>query len=357
MAAPSPEQLRKRELLLRLAILYRIDRGQEKLGVIADTSDQAFINHVVNRMDSDDLLDPDAAGEYLRLTDKGRQALHEMVSVFDRTLQLNIFARVDIATNPPDGVLDEHGNVFMDLYDPRFGMPDDPATDRFIDMRLAMLTFLAETHDDGPQEFDPYLVVFLQKLIDGELVRANFWRDLRVGVIFTDIEAIVESAYQWRAIGDDEEDSIAKMRTLFSLGMAELRKREGEVCGNPECNVPLALYADAARERGEPHTACDCCGWAFGPPPDANLLGDCPRCQTPIYRGQHACRGCGAHVNVSLPPGTVSTERVTETVTETEEVWGHDYGYYGYTPVGYYDPYVYPGDLFLTGLVVGAILF
>lgn len=344
----SQQQQAKAEQLLRLAILFRIDRAGERLGVIANGEDEAYITHVLNRMDVAEDLDPDENAEFLRLTDQGRRALGEMVSVFDRTLSFNVFARVAVGMGL-EGDLANHD------WDPRFGLPDDPATDEFIDLRLAVLTFFAETHPDGPQEFDPYLVVFLQKLVDGELTGKNFWRRMRTGVVFAEIQAIVESAYQWRTIGSDEEESAIMMRGLFAAGMVELRKREGDSCG--ECEAPQALYEEEARKAGRTHDSCPCCKHTFGPLPDEDLLGGCPRCAANIYRGDRACRGCGAHVNVSLPPGTVDTSVVTETVTETDEVWSNGYGSYGYVPIGYYDPYCYPADLFVTGLVVGAILF
>lgn len=72
--------------------------------------------------------------------------------------------------------------------------------------------------------------------------------------------------------------------------------------------------------------------------------------------------GCGAHIDFSLPIGTVSTQTTEETVYETNDdendYYGGVYGcYYGYTPYGYYDPFYPAADALAFGFLCGAILF
>lgn len=355
-----------REVLLRLAILCRIDRRQEELSVIPDTPDQQFVDDLVNKMNQEGLLhDPDGDGIGLSLTDKGRRVMSQAVSMFDRTRQFQIFARVKFV-DLEEGTVNDEGELFDDLLDPRFGMPDEPVSDNTIDLRLAMIAFQADDHPDGPQEYDPWVIVFLQNMFNGDFERPDFWQNLRVGRSWEQIRDAVRTAKTWQSMADDEDTAREVMRNLYKWGMKELQKREGEVCScgaylaifaaDPECNIDGRKINVGGRL-----THCPVCEKEFGDPPDQNIIGNCPRCQADIRRGQRVCT-CGAQIDASLPPGTIQQEpdRVTEHTVTTYDtapaVWGHPYGYYGYTPIGYYDPWGYPADLFMTALIIDAIL-
>lgn len=357
---PARTDKKTRDFLARLAVLYRVQRDVEKIGVLANNTDQRFVEDVANRMLADGLLERDGTSEHMRLSQQGRKVLGEMVSVFDRTIQLNVFSRVYIGMDLSDSDTDSEGRVLPEVYDPRFGGPDDPTGDDCVDMRLAMLHYLAEIHPDGPQEFDPYAVVFLEKLMDGELESPTFWQNLRVGAVFRDIKDIIDTAKTWRSMHEDEDTAREYMDGLYRAGMIEMRKREGSVCSN--CEAPLAIFEEETRARGETLDACPDCGHVFAPPQDEDVVGDCPACGVEIHRGQSQCYGCGARINYALPAGTVEhgTQTTTTVVEATEEdyAWSGGYAAYGYSPVCYYDPYGYPG-LFAAGglVVVGAILF
>lgn len=360
MPAPMSDADRRRHLM-RLAVLYRIHRNGEQLGIIADTDDQKWIEPLLSEMDVEDLLDPDEGGEFLRLTDHGREVLGRLAAMFDRVQQFQIFARVYLFVDPAtklDGkglvVAEADGTVFWDAHDPRFGDPDEPTSDDCVDMRLAMLAFLAETCPDGPQEFDPHVLVFLEMLAMGEFNSPTFWQGMRTGSIFRRIDEIVKTAKTWQSVADDEVAATETMRGLYEIGLVELQKREGRHC--PTCGGALALHDEEARAEGTTMTHCPIgsCGAEFPSTVDPDVAGDCPACGAEIRHGQTRC-SCGARINYALPPGTIRTsgETTVETVTEVWET-GYDYGY---TPVGYYDPWGPPVGLFATGFVLGAILF
>ncbi len=312
-----------KEMLVLLAVLYRVDRTREKIGVLPNTQDQDFIEKTVTRMQVAGLLEQEPKAAHMRLTAKGKKILLDMIRIFDRTVQMNIFARVRIFDDLPEDLVDENGDVHGEKLDPRFGNPDEPTSENMVDIRLAMVHYLAENHPEKEQEVDPYLVVFLQKLTDGELAEENFWRRLSIGQVFRDIREIVDSAKTWRSMADDEGDARAIMQGLYQAGMLELQKREGDVCS--ACDANLALYADAIAEKDE----CPFCGRSF-----ADKVVEIPQ-----------------------EDGFSDEEVVEETIIVEETTIWREYEDYGYRPVLYYDPYGYPDDMFLTGLFIGAVLF
>ena len=177
----------------------------------------------------------------------------------------------------------------------------------------------------------------MQKLAAGQLWSPTFWVDLRLGMVFEEIEKIVETAVKWRNVADTEADAVAAMRTLYTAGMIEQRKRDGRECSS--CGTPLAIYQAMAKEAGQALEVCPNpnCGASFGAPPSGGGRLECPRCHAGLEASQRIC-SCGARVDYSLPPGNTSEETVEETVEEVVPAWG---SYYDplFVPYGYYDPW------------------
>ncbi|MBI3073707.1 MAG: hypothetical protein HYY84_16475 [Deltaproteobacteria bacterium] len=340
------------EELIQISVLYlALECGQKMPLVGEGASDLQLIESELATMQAKGLIGIE--GQAWIVTKEGRAMLGQVVKMCDQLMKFEIFGGVRLTRElTPDERLDDDPLQCRDhVYDPRFAAPGEEDREAK-DLRLAMITFLTEQMSEalGGQEVDPRRLVFLQKLSSGRFPRQDFWFQLRLGTYFRDVEKIAQSAYQWRQIDpSSEENSMNAMRILYTAGMLEQRKRDGNECGG--CGIPLAVFELGAAQNKQELTKCPNpdCGADYNPP--KALVGfACPACNRDIHDGQTRC-GCGAIIDRSLMPGTVQTETVAHTETVYETVWGHGYGYYGYVPYGYYDPW----DPFVDVLAFGCL--
>jgi hypothetical protein len=237
-------------------------------------------------------------------------------------------------------------HVFDHVYDPRFLPPESEAEADELgteDMRLAVMSYIAMKMAESDE---------------GKLKDDNIWFDLKLGAPFSEVEEIVEAAYKYTDVSDDDEEIDDVMQNIYTAGMLEQRKRDGYECS--KCGIPLSVFEMNAKEDSEELTQCPNpdCKEDFQPPepPPGTEMFECPSCHQDIAHTQNYCIECGARIDWSLPQGSVHTE--TETVTEYVDdgygYGGYDYawgGYYGYSPYGYYDPY----DPFVDMLAFGVL--
>ena len=321
--------------MIWLTILYRMFECKEKIPVIVNGTAYEFVEKELEELAAKELIGINTeTAEYFPTAD-GEEVCKSLLGMYDQMLKFEVFSSVNLAQVLDDEDTGDEGNIHPQLYDTRFQKPssiseqDELGTE---DIRIAMMDFLAtEMQSENP--LSSHRIVFLQMLSTGKLKNENIWFDLNIGTIFDEIDGIVSSAYQWKDMSDDEEEARQAMIAIYTAGMLEQRKRDGQECS--ECGAPLAIFEMWAKEDGKvledcPNPECDC---TFKPPPPDY---ECPACDGGVTKGQAVC-SCGAILDFSLPPGTVQTETLEE-VIESEPVWSYNYGY---VPYGYYDPY-YP---------------
>lgn len=331
--------------MLRLTVLYRLEECGTVLTLLSSGTDHEFIDLVLSEMNSLDLIE--ARKDRWAVTDKGRAVLAQTVAMFDQCLKFEIFGGCELTRN-----LEEYerqdANPFLavdNIYDPRF-LPPGQTSETSEDLRIAILTYLSEKMSEplGNRGIDPHRIIFIQKLISGQLKSDQFWFELLVGTFFTEVEKIVASAYQWRDICKDEDGSVNEakaagvMDALYTAGMMEQRKRDGYECG--ACQTPFAAYQLAAQNAGTAFTNCPnpFCKADFSPPQPQGAAYECPCCKADVYTCDRNCAGCGAFIDYSMPAGSVERTTTDTTTTEYAPVWG-GYASYGYSPYGYYDLY------------------
>ncbi len=337
-----------RENAQALAILYGMLEKGLKFSTLLE-GDHKFLEPIFETMFRRELLGIEG-GHYMVIR-RGIELRDRMVAMFHQTVQFEVFGAVNIDAQLSDDMVNPEKPwlVHDDLDDPRFH--DGPNT---VDMRLAMMTFITERlKDDGKLngDFDPYLIVFMQRLADGKFGVDDYWYHLRSGEIFTEVERVVQSAYQWRSIAQGNEVAGALvMRNLYQAGMCQQRKLEGEVCSRCDTHLGMFIYYAEQERRRLDHCPNPECNRLF-PPPSNIASGDfqCPLCHGAIHPTDHQCRTCDAVINWNQPEGSVHTTTVHEEVYEPVVVWSG--GYYGYTPY-YYDPI----DPFLVGAACGLTL-
>ncbi len=325
-----------RDNAMVLALLYLIEEQGKRFSTALD-SEQRFLDDPLTQMYQRDLLEIDGDATYV-ITDKGRKVLEKMVAMYDQVRQFEVFAAFNLEDVLPEGERNKEdpNRPHDNLYDLRFKRRSDS-----VDMRLAVMTFISETmpSEIKVEKADPFLIVFMQQVADGRLAADDFLPRLRDKSVFTEVEAIVNSAYRWQSAGDTVEESTERMHAIYTAGMVERLKREGQECA--KCRMPLAVFEEIAKSEGEgPLQECpdpECrCSFAGRPPAAATVTaevdGTCPRCGEPIRPTHAFCRGCHAEVDRTLRPGAVEAET---------EVWTHEYVL---EPV-YYDPF----DPFLVG--------
>lgn len=325
----------KREMV-GLAVLYRLAVVKQEIPVVTVGTDFSFIEPLLDEMYRKGLIEQQEQGRWA-MSEKGAAVIRTAIQVYDHLLKFEIFAKVDLGRTlgAQEANPSSPNQVFDNIHDPRFGYAQAPdELGAWEDMRLSVMTFLQETGGQS-SPLDPHRVVFVQKLAAGQLWSPTFWGDLRLGTVFEEIEMLVDTAIRWREVADTAEDAALAMRTLYTAGMVEQRKRDGRECSN--CGTPLAIYQAIANEAGQPLTACPnpSCGSTFGSAPEGDGGLACPRCHAALERSQRIC-GCGAHLDYSLPPGTIHEKSVSDTVEEVVPAWG---AYYDplFVPSGYYD--------------------
>lgn len=327
-----------------LTILYRMLECKENIPIIVSDTVYEFIEKELEEMAVKELVEVDTDKAEYFPTDNGKVVCKNLLGMYDQVLKFEVFSSVNLAQTLDTDDIDEEGNIHPQLYDPRFQRPssiseqDELGTE---DIRIAMMDFLStEMQTENP--LDPHRVVFLQMLSTGKLKGRDVWLSLDTGTVFDEVENIVSSAYQWEDASDNKEEARQTMIAIYTAGMLEQRKRDGQECS--ECGVPLAIFEMWAKEDGKtledcPNPECHC---TFKPtPPDY----ECPACGAGVTKGQSMC-SCGAILDFSLPPGTIQTEITGEKIIDNESIWSYDYGY---IPYGYYDPY----DPFVDAMAFG----
>lgn len=338
-----------------LCILWRIVEKKDVIPVDTQGTEYAFLEDALFRMSGEGLLELGGkSSNRWKATPKGVKTLGKLVAVFDHSLKFEIFASVDIDLSLDDELSEDGVQVFDHCHDPRF----DPEveSDTVCDLRLAMMSYLSARLSEEEKfegSFDPHRIVFVQKLADGEFDTQDFWTDLAMGTLHEQVEEIVSCAYVPSDIGGSPEEVDTLMEAIYTAGMLEQRKRDGNQCS--DCGTPLAVFELDAEG---PLEACPVCDASFSPPP-REYEYECPNCGHGLFGDERSCPGCGARVDFALPSGTVSEtqEEIAETVYEEEEhgPWDQGYGYYGYTPYGHYDPYNPFVDALAFGVVCAVI--
>lgn len=345
---PSSKNDSWRKDMFFATILYLLCECRQTLSLTADkAADLGLFENDLAEMLSLGLID--IKGEAWVATDKGRKALGQIVAMFDQLMKFEIFGGVRLTRElTEDECLNDNSYRVRDhLYDPRFLGPkeEDPNA---TDLRLAMISFLSERMAEAlPGSVDLHTVVFLQKLSSGRFKQKDFWFEFKLGTFFNEVVEIVERAYTWRDISPNDQDQAASaMETLYAAGMTEQRKRDSSECGN--CHIPLAIFEAIAVENGQKLTQCPNpeCQADYNPPAPEGSLEACPSCSADIHTGDRRCNGCGAIIDRRYRAGTVQEETVAHTEVVSEVVydpywgtWGYGYGYYDYTPYGYYNAY------------------
>lgn len=314
--------------LTTIAVLYRLAECGERFHVAMMDDDLDFIEPNVDQLRAAGLIE--VQGDYYVASPRGKDLLKKVVEKTFAIGQFEIFGAVDLTRQLSDAEKhpEEAGQVHAHLHDPRFA-----ETAQSEDLRLAMLTWLGlHLGDKLPGKIDPREVVFIQKLGQGKFRNDAFWTDLRLGFFFDEIERIVDSAYKWTDIGEDEADCMNIMQSLYACGMLEVQRRAGPTCTG--CKAPLGLVPEDAPD-------CPNCGVAFGPSAAeqaaaqaASQTFGCPKCDADVARTDRFCRGCGSEVDFSGAPGAVVTETVEETAVGG---FSDPYGYVA--PAYFYDPW------------------
>lgn len=347
----TPADVSWKQEMLWLTIAYRMLECGDSIPLDTTDTPYAFIEEDLAELHRREFIEIHDDQSSWRPTQKAETLRDRMVAMYDQVLKFEIFGDVNLAYELSSEQSEDGMHVFDHLYDPRFQAPDNDADAERLgteDMRLAMITYLGQCFSGseaavealGAQRadinIDPHRVVFIQRLADGRLRDENIWFDLKLGTPFQEIEEIVESAYRFTDVSDDPDEISHVMQNIYTAGMLEGRKREGYEC--TACSIPLAVFEMNAKEEGGELSECPNpdCKAPFTPPeaPEGTAEYGCPNCDSTVYASESYCRGCGARLDFSRPPGTI-VEETHEEVYETE-VWD---GYYGYSPYGYYDPY------------------
>lgn len=347
--------------MIWLAVVYRLAECNEIIPMDTEKTRFEFIDNELTAMYSKaGLLEISDDSKSWKLAEKGREMLTRLVGMFDQFLRFEIFSDVIIDQPLPDDITDDEGEVLDHCFDPRF--PQE-RSNKAEDLRIAMMEYFVEScKKQGKElELDPHRIIFLQMLADEKLSAGaeDFWFNLRQGQIFKEIDDIVDSNYHWQDLGDDDEQSWEIAAAIYASGMLEQRKRDGDTCSG--CGIPLAIFEANAQADGETLTECPNpdCGAVFGPV-EGQAAYECPSCHADVYEGQSICTKCGAHIDFSLPEGSVVEETIEETVEDIsydsyyDDTWGC---YYGYTPYGWYDPWDPVVDAVAFGLVCGPIIY
>ena len=348
-------------------IVWRLAECNEKIPLNTTDTEYRYIEEDLSEMHSRDFLKTSTDRQFYVVGTKGRELLTKLVGMFDQATRFEIFNSVLLDAEMPTDILDEEGSVLDHCHDTRFNVQSTGTED----LRIAMMEFsveFAKREKNKDIDFDPRKIVFLQLMAEGEIAKGTqpFWFDLKLGNVFDKIQTLSDNAYRWKDLGSDEEESWNLAQQVYTAGMLEQRKLDGAHCSL--CGIPLAIFEAHAKADNEelldcPNPECD---GDFRDPTQMGLSGDveyeCPACGGDIRTGQTTCYRCGAHVDFSLPEGSVVEETIEETTTTTETYYEDSfYGspgcYYGYTPYGYYDPWYPAADAFAVGLLCGALIW
>lgn len=322
-----------KENIASLSILYAI-KEQGKIVSVLLEGDDVFLEPILDSMSKKGLLDISPTNTYV-VTKEGEALRGKMVAMYDQLLKFELFGAVNTtlsltADQSPDG--DGGSAVFDDILDPRFTESPDSE-----DLRLAMLDWYSQSAEEQlkGQAVDPYQVVFMQRLRAGYYKGDDFWFKLRAGVVYLEVQKIVDTAVKWQDLGKDINESSAVMNAIYTNGMSEQIKRAGDRC---ECGAYLGMFDYYAHKEGKTLDVCPNCDKSYSPPQPPPGAGEsCPNCSSDIQPQWRKCHGCGAKIDRSMAAGSV--EEVTTSTTYTETVydpyyspWGGSYMSYGYYP-------------------------
>lgn len=317
--------------MLTIALLHRLMENPKLFDYIE--MDPA-LNGPARQLIREGLLTPNEAG--YTLTVRGHEYLHRVRDFFDRALNLKILANVNIGRALGPDLCDENGIVFTDKHDPRFITPDNlarlPDHERqfVVDMRIWAIEYVNELTAGTLPPISSHLVIFIQRLIDGEY--ADILTDLQLAQhsrVYRDIDEVVQTAY--RIPLDLQTAREHSVQYWFEAAMHELTKQRGSHCGNPLCQKPLGVAEAIAREQNEVLNQCPHCQAIFTPPPAPAIVYHefCPNCQSGIQPHHTFCPGCHSRIDRTLADGEIQTETTTQIITEYEEY---------YPTVVYYSP-------------------
>lgn len=351
-----------------LAVIYRIQDLQEKIGVIPEFDstevDAKLAEDLLYDMKEQGYIEPDAESMHWKVTEKGMGILCRAIEALDRLRPFDIFSAVDLSRDLLDDEILDEENTFLvrdDIYDPRFARYDETDLSNYTDIRIALLTWLSANNKENVEkniEFNAETFVALTNLRNGDFDREHFWFNLCLGTYFKDVEEIISGAYRAEYLSDDPEEIDYIMSNIYTAGMLERMKRDGKDCSN--CHSPLASFMDNANHAGEKLMSCPVCDADFGPEP---ARYECPECHGDLHGGESSCPSCSASVNWHGQVGSISKRMVEETqyhdYDEDDEYDNrypnHHYANYGYTPwYGYYNPWN-TMDTIATALVLDAI--
>lgn len=343
--------------LIKTTILYRLGDCKELIPTSNRGTRFEAINDELIDMYSKAYINITKDEKYYCIDKKGQEAMAKLVGMYDQFLKFEVFSAVSIDKELGDDITDDDGDVMDHCFDPRFEKGE-------YDLRTAMMAFAVESvkREGGDiEEMDPKRIIFLTKLANEELActDSKFWENLKAGIIFNEIDDVFNSLRTWQSLGEDEEESFNVSQAIYTAGMIEARKREGEVCSG--CGIPLAVFEANAGADGCTLDECpnpDCEASFVHHEPEGEDEYECPNCGKTIAKGQAKCYGCGATVDLSLPTGSMVSETVGETVTETIYEDYYD-PYWGYDPYdyGWYDPWYPASNALALGFVCGAILY
>lgn len=247
------------------------------------------------------------------LTPGGHKHLCQLRDLFDRVLDLELLARVNVARALGPDLCGEDGVVYADKRDPRFVTAEQVSfllpTDRrnLVDMRIWIMEMLNTVLGDKAP-ISPHVIVFTQRLIDNQLpdliaLIADLNQNTR-SQVFQEIDQVVQTAYRLA-----ETPNAAPEHTpsyWFAAAMHELVKRRGATCS--QCKLPLGVYEAVEQANGAALTSCPGCQASFEPPPPLaapTYSEQCPACSTTILPHHRFCRGCNSTIDRSLHPGEI----------------------------------------------------
>jgi hypothetical protein len=324
---------------LGLIILYRMLECGDRIPVNTDGTDYSFVETMLQELFNKDLICVSNDNLFWEPTQKGVELRNKMVGIFDQLRQFEIFAHVSLDMELDEDISDDGISVSDHLYNPLFPLfSGENACEELNtqDLRLTMIDFLHTNMKDEPEfkgesKFNKRRLVFFQMLADGGFDGSDVWFNLRLGTEFQAIDSIVATAYPWTALADTKEESDALMRSIYTAGRLEERKRDGYECN--KCGIPLAVFELNEKETGRVLTKCPNpeCNEPFIPPEPEGELFECPNCNSEVSLDDSRCLNCGAIMDLSMPSGSVDTEDIIERETVYES--------YDYTPYGWYDPY------------------
>lgn len=231
---------------IRLGIIYQIEKNRG-LELIDPSGYRQVVESEIHRMLIEGFITVE--GDKYLLGANGIELRNKMLQAIDQVRPFEVFANVKTSRRLTSDESEDGLQVFDDIFDPRFADGADGE-----DLRLCMYELFGEESGNAGR-VNLHLIVFLQKLLDEEFLSpGNFWPNLKLGILNTEIDKIVSSSVNLLTL-DPHNEGIAGV--IYTAGMIETRKRMGQVCS--ECSIPLAIFEMMAQEEGNVLDACPSC--------------------------------------------------------------------------------------------------